>query len=219
MSTPYGGNDPQQWGQQPYGQDPPSGGVPNQPGYPQQPPPGYGQPYGQPQYGQQPYGQDPYAQQAPPYGPQPGYPQQPPPGYGQPPYGQHPYGQQIPPGYGQPPYGGPQPDAGQQKSKAGLWVSIAVVLVIIAAAAVLLFWKPGYLRAETFASGDMEAGVKTLLTEQYKIQGVQSVSCPSGKTVTDGNTFQCTVTIEGKQQKVNITVTGTEGKYTVSKPE
>ncbi len=68
-----------QYGQQPYGQQPPPYDQP--PSYGQQQ---YGQqqqPYGQPQYGQQPYGQQP-----PPYG-QPQYGQQ---QYGQPQYG---YGQ------------------------------------------------------------------------------------------------------------------------------
>ena len=54
----------------PVGQEPP--------GYGQQPPPPYGQPYPQQPYGQQPYGQQPYPQQPypqQPYPPQPGYPQ------------------------------------------------------------------------------------------------------------------------------------------------
>lgn len=85
-----------------------------QPGYGQQPQPGYGQSaYGQPEYGQPGYGQQPYGQSA--YG-QPGYGQ---PGYGQPEYGQPGYGQAAygQPGYGQPGYGQPesgQPEYGQQ---------------------------------------------------------------------------------------------------------
>jgi len=63
QQQPYG-QQPPQYGQQPYGQAP----------YGQQPPQ-YGQtPYGQqpPHYGQQPYGQAPYGQQPPQYGQQPG---------------------------------------------------------------------------------------------------------------------------------------------------
>ncbi|MEV7548049.1 DUF4333 domain-containing protein [Amycolatopsis sp. NPDC089917] len=119
MSTPYGGNDPQQqpqWGQQPgYGQQP--GGA--------QPPSG---PQQQPQWGQQPQ-QDPsqtqqqqpqWGQQPAPYDPsqQQGYPQQQP-GYDpsqtqqqQPQWGQQPqYGQQ--PGY---PQSGPQQQPGYPQS-------------------------------------------------------------------------------------------------------
>ncbi|UJW30700.1 DUF4333 domain-containing protein [Saccharothrix sp. AJ9571] len=124
MSTPYGGNDPQQWAQQPgYGggtpQGTPSGGFPAQPpqpgypqqgGYPQQQPgyeqqgypqqqPGYPQTGPQPQYGQQPGG---YPQQQ-----QPAYdPNQPQPGYDP---NQQQYAQQQP-GY---PQTGPQPQYGQ----------------------------------------------------------------------------------------------------------
>ncbi|WP_035850258.1 RDD family protein [Kitasatospora azatica] len=88
--------------QNPYGQQPPQGGVPQgpydpQPGYgvpPQQPP--YGQPYDQPGYGQQPpppgYGVPPQQPQQP-YG-YPQQPQQPQPGYGQ----QYPYGAPTPAG-------------------------------------------------------------------------------------------------------------------------
>ncbi|GAB3574406.1 hypothetical protein GCM10027445_35200 [Amycolatopsis endophytica] len=70
MSTPYGGNDPQQWSGQP-------GYPPRQPQYGQQP--GAAQPqYGQPQYAQPQHGQQ-YPGQAPPqYAPGPAYGQQPP---------------------------------------------------------------------------------------------------------------------------------------------
>jgi len=129
MSTPYGGNDPQQqpqWGQQPgYGQQP--GGA--------QPPSG---PQQQPQWGQQPQydpsqtqqQQPQWGQQPAPYDPsqqQPGYPQQDPSQtqqqqpqqWGQQPqYGQQPgypqSGPQQQPGY---PQSGPQqqPQYGQQQ--------------------------------------------------------------------------------------------------------
>ncbi|WP_328616301.1 DUF4333 domain-containing protein [Amycolatopsis sp. NBC_00355] len=147
MSTPYGGNDPQQpqYGQQPGGAYPPSGPQeqpqwgqqqPQQPPYdPNQPQ----QPWGQPQQPQQPqqWGQQPggytppqqpqWGQQPPPYGQQPGggYPQSGPqaqPGYGQqPPGGQYPQsGPQAQPGYGQQPPGGQgQYDYGQQQFPGG----------------------------------------------------------------------------------------------------
>jgi hypothetical protein len=128
MSTPYGGNDPQQpqYGQQPGGAYPPSGQQPQQPQQPpydpsqqqwggQQPQ----QPQQPQQWGQQPGGYSPpqqpqWGQQPPPYGQQPGggYPQsgpQPQPQYGQQPGGAYPQsGPQAQPQYGQ------QPPAGQQ---------------------------------------------------------------------------------------------------------
>ncbi|SHF05772.1 DUF4333 domain-containing protein [Streptoalloteichus hindustanus] len=131
MTSPYGpsgGNDPQQWGQQPYGAGPnpgtPSGGFPaqGQPG-------GFGQPagYGQGQFGVDPAqaqpGQTPFGQAAPgqaaPGQPVPGQPMP-----GQAP-GQMP-GQAVPGQYGAvdpnqaaqfPGYGQPQP--GQQQPFTG----------------------------------------------------------------------------------------------------
>jgi hypothetical protein len=136
MSTPYGGNDPQQpqYGQQPGGAYPPSGSQ-EQPQWgqqPQQPPydPNQQQ-WGQPQQPQQPqqWGQQPggytppqqpqWGQQPPPYGQQPGggYPQSGPqaqPQYGQQPGGAYPQsGPQAQPQYGQQQPG--QYDYGQQQ--------------------------------------------------------------------------------------------------------
>jgi len=136
MSTPYGGNDPQQpqYGQQPGGAYPPSGPQ-EQPQWGQQPPAydpnqqQYGQPQQPQQWGQQPGGygqpqqpqQPQWGQQPPPYGQQPGggYPQSGPqaqPGYGQQPGGAYPQsGPQAQPGYGQQPPG--QYDYGQQQQQ------------------------------------------------------------------------------------------------------
>ena len=212
MSTPYGGNDPQQWGQQPYAQNPPSGGVPGQPDYSQQQPPGHMPPgYGQQDpYGQQqpPYGQDPYGQQ------QPGYP----PHQGQPMPGQPMPGQQMPPGYPQQPYG-PQQTGSSGKSKTGLWIGIIVAVIVLAAAAILLFWKPGFLNTTVFDSSQMESGVESVLTDEYGISNVGDVSCPSGKEITKGNEFTCTVQIDGADQEVPITVNDSEGNYTVGQPQ
>jgi hypothetical protein len=129
MSTPYGGNDPQQqnpWEQQPqYGQQPggayPPSGPQEQPQAPQQPqrgqqPPQY-DPSQQPQWGQ-PQQPQQYGQQPPPGGytppQQPQWGQQPPPQqYGQPQYGQQ-------PGGGYPPSGPQvQPQYGQQPGQPG----------------------------------------------------------------------------------------------------
>lgn len=108
MSTPYGGNDPQQWGQQPYGDQeqggPPPGGPAQQGQWDQQ--------WGQ-QWGQDQPGQDAWGQQPPPGYQQPGWSQQQAPAQGQAPWGgQQQWGQQPPPGYTQP---GQQPPPGYQQ--------------------------------------------------------------------------------------------------------
>ncbi|HVV14783.1 DUF4333 domain-containing protein [Amycolatopsis sp.] len=220
MSTPYGGNDPQQWGQTPQGPTPTpqSGGFPAQ-GYPQQPQPGYGQ---QPQYGQQPpYGQPQYGQQ-PPYGQQPQY--------GQPQYdpSQQQYGGQYPPA--QQPYYGQQPGQydygrqagfgapGQEKKKSGklLWIIIAVLVVIVAALGVTGFWKPGFFVKQVLSQSAVQDGVKSMLSQYGKTPS--AVSCPADQEVKAGTTFTCTATIDGQQQQITVTVLDSDGKYQVGRP-
>jgi uncharacterized protein DUF4333 len=214
MTSPYGppgGNEPQpQWGQQPYGGGPtpgtPSGGFPQQGGYPQQPgqqPPQYGQP-------EQPYGG---------YGQQPNQPQ-PTQQYGQPPqYGQPQYGQQPPPGtYQQQPYQ-QQP----QKKGGGAWIWITMVVVVLAAAAFLVLGlvTPGFLNTKVFDQSALQGpdGVQKVLTQDYKVEDIKSVSCPADQEVKQGNKFECKVTVGDKEMTVQITVTNDDGEYQVALPE
>jgi hypothetical protein len=210
MTSPYGppgGNDPQQqWGQQPYGGGPtpgtPSGGMPAQGGYPQQP-------------GQQPYGG--YGQQPQPthqYGQPPQYGQQP--QYGQPsgdfanPYQQNPYQQQQ-----------------QPKKGGGAWIWVTMVVVVLAAAAFLVLGlvTPGFLNTKVFDQAALQGddGVKKILVDDYKVDNIESVSCPADQEVKQGNKFQCTVKVGGdepKELKVTITVTNEESaEYQVALPE
>ncbi|ALG08973.1 DUF4333 domain-containing protein [Kibdelosporangium phytohabitans] len=225
MSSPYGpgGNDPQQWGQQPqqpYGtpsggfpaQQP--GGYPQQPGqqpqhggYPQQPTAPYAQPQEQSPYGQ-PQEQSPYGQQQQQY-----------PGYGQ---QQQPYGDQ------QQQYGGYQQQQQQQypgeqpkkKSGAMLWVIIAVVVVIAAAVVVLGFVTPGFFNKRVLDKTGVEAGVVKILKERYQTEAT-NVSCPADKEVKVGNSFECTLKADGKDTTVTITVKTDSDKpeYEVSQPK
>jgi hypothetical protein len=217
MSTPDGGDDPQQWGQQPqYGQQP-GGAYP--PSGPQQ------QPYGQPpQYPQQPHypqqPQDPqqpqWGQQPPTYGQQPGYPlQQPPDGAYPPswPQQQPMYGQPGQFNYGQPP-GAPT----EKKSQKGLRTGIGAALVVIAAVAVLGFVTPGFFLTKVFDNQAMQTDVSKILTQNYQIPGVGNVSCPAQQAVTDGNAFDCTVTVAGTPKRVPIKVLGADGRYEVGAP-
>jgi hypothetical protein len=227
MSTPYGGNDPQQWGQQPqYGQQPggaypPSGPLPQQPGY--------GQPQG-PQHQQ--YGQPPQWGQQPQYGQQPGNPQQQP-QYGQPqqeqPGGAYPQsGPQLPQQFGQPGqydygqpsgYPGSPQTAGEKKSKKGLLIGIIVaVVVVLAAVGVLGFVAPGFFVTKVFDNQAVQTGVTKILTQNYKIAGVTGVTCPAQQEVKDGVTFECTANVAGKPVSVPITVKGTGGNYEVGAP-
>lgn len=201
MSTPYGGNDPQQWGQAPQAPGPQSGGFPAQ-GYPQQPPqqqPHYGQQYPQqPQYGQQPG----YPQQ-PQYGQQ--YPQQP---------GQQPYYGQQPGQYGQP--GGFGAPAKKGKGKL-LWIIIAVVVVVAAAVGVTGFVAPGFFVTKVLDQTAVQNGVKQMLATYGDT--ATAVSCPADQEVKADNTFTCTATIDGRQRQVTVTVQNDNGDYQVGHPQ
>ncbi|MFO7191418.1 DUF4333 domain-containing protein [Thermocrispum sp.] len=200
MSTPYGGNGPQQWGQQPGGH--PQGGHPGQQSG------GWGQQY--PPSGPQP-------QQYPPSGP---LPQQQPPAYQQQPYEQ----QWQQPGQV---YGGQYPGGGYQqpeekKSKTWLWVTIAVVVVALGAVGVLGFWMPGFFVSKTFDSAAVEQGVVKILREEYKIENVQNVNCPDGQKVEQDHSFTCTATVDGQEKKIPITVTDADADppvYRVDSPQ
>ncbi|MGQ0839011.1 DUF4333 domain-containing protein [Actinokineospora sp.] len=217
MSSPYGpsgGQDPQQpWGQQPYGAGPPqgtpSGGFPAQGGYPPPPQSPYGQPDPTQQYGG--YGQ-------PPQQPQPTQ-QYPAGGYQQAPYGQpDPSQQQQYGGYGQP---GGYPGVPPREKKGGgtwIWVLVVVIVLIAGAVAVLGFVTPGWFNKKVFDQQAVETGVKSILTDKYNVEGVESVSCPADQEVKKDRQFSCTATIAGEQRTVNITVRNDTGEYEVAPP-
>lgn len=212
MTTPYGGNDPQQWG----GQQPQWG---QQPGGEQQ----WGQQPGYPQSGPQP-------QQYPPSGPQP---QQPAPDqwgqqWQQPAQQQPQYEQQWQqpaqpqtqyqqyPGYS--PY--PSFEDGEKKSKAWLWITLTVVALAIAAVAVLGFWKPGFFNTKVFDNASLEEGVVQISKEKFGVEAT-NVSCPDDIKVENGATGECTATVNGEQKKVPITVTNADAdppEYRVDQP-
>src|SRR6476469_2091990 len=205
MTSPYGppgGNDPQQqWGQQPYGGGPapgtPSGGMPVPGGYPQQQP---GQP--QPPQQQQPYG-----------------------GYGQQPQPTQQYGQQPPSGEFQSPYQHPYQQQ-QQPKKGGAWIWIVMVIVVLGVAAFLVLGlvTPGFLNTKVFDQSSLQGdeGVKKVLVNDYKVENIQSVSCPADQEVKSGNKFSCKVKVGGddpKELTVQITVTSDDGQYQVALPQ
>lgn len=220
MSTPNGGNDPQQWGQQPQGAgtpaDPSSGGFPAQDQQWQQQP-------GQEQWQQQRQQQPGMGGYPPPSGPQPQQPaQQPQPGQGQwqqpgaggyP--GQPPYG--YPGGYQQ--YGQPQMQQPPKKSKAPLWIGLGLGVVLGVVAVVLWVW-PALLMPKVFDATSVEQGVEQTLGGHFEVEP-GSASCPAEQEVKQGHTFTCTVKIGGEEKTVPIKVLdeASPPRYEVGNPE
>lgn len=216
MSTPYGNDPQQQWGQQPHGQQqwgqqpqyPQSGPLPQQP---QSGP----QPQQYPGYDQQQQWQQPAQPAQPQYEQQWQQPQQQPaqqyPGYEQP------AGYQG--GYGQYPSFEAE-DGGGKKSKAWLWITLTVVVLAAGAVAVLGFVAPGFFNTKTLDGGGVEQGVV-----QIHGQGgtkVENVSCPDDIKVEKDATGECTATINGEKKTIKITVVDAESdppKYEVGQPQ
>ncbi len=176
--------------------------APGQPAYPVPPgaqAPGQYVPYAPPAYGQT--------------GPLPAYGQTGPLPVqtGPAPYGQPPYGQ--PPQPGQP----GEAKSGPSTALKAIIGSLITVLVVGGLLAFTAFIAPGWA-PKTLSQSGAEDGVKQILTKNYLVEKLSNVSCPSGERVKEGNSFDCTVTIEGRQQKVTLTFIDNKGGFEVGPP-
>jgi hypothetical protein len=119
----------------------------------------------------------------------------------------------------------PIESAPAKKSHAGAIVAAILVVVVLAAAAVVLFWKPGYLNSTVFDQTAVQDGVTTILTNAptddpagYGLDGISDVTCPSGVKVKAAATFTCTLTQDGADKSVTITIVDDSGTYKVGMP-
>lgn len=236
MSGPQGpGGSPEQWAPQqvpgdgqsapipqqpanPYPADPYAGGGYPAPAYPHPPapgpawgPPNPAAPEARQQWGQTPPGQwnpqagapgQPYPPQqwgAPQYPAQPGYPQQQ-------------FGAQPPN-----PWGPPPAPAGGGTSKPLMWVGIGLVGVAALVGVGLL--ASGLFSSKTLDQTAAEDGVEQIVTESYGARSVSGVSCPSGQQVKKGDSFECSLTVDGTAKKVAVTFTDDDGTYEVGRPK
>jgi hypothetical protein len=205
---PYGGQ-PQYGGQPHHGGQPQSGGQPHHGGQSQYDP----NQYGQAGYGQQPTPQYPGQQQA--WG-RPGQQQ----GWGQNP-GQQPTQQWQPHGaqqWGQGYPALPETPAGRRTASKLPLILGGVVVLVLAAVAVLGFVAPGFFVTKVFDAAAVQDGVRRILTDDYGIAAVTSVTCGEGIQVDTGATFECDATIDGAPVKVPIKVTSDDGAYEVGRP-
>jgi hypothetical protein len=172
-------------------------------------------------WGQQPSYGGGQAPQDGGYGQQPMTPQQVP-AY------QNPYG----PGFGESPSphpGGYESEAAEPRGRTGLiWAVVVVAVVAIAGFVVLGYvWAPwvsgsrGFLVSTVFDSNAMDAGVASILKNDYGYSDLQAsdVSCPANQAVKRSSTFNCTANIGGAPKIVAIKVTSNDGNYEVYRPQ
>ena len=104
-------------------------------------------------------------------------------------------------------------------------VGVLLAVVVLAAAAVVLFWKPGFLNTTVFDKTALQQGVTSILTNAatdnpsgYGLSDVANVTCPSGVKVKAGDTFTCTLTQAGADKSVTVTIVDGSGAYKVGIP-
>lgn len=94
----------------------------------------------------------------------------------------------------------------------------AAAVVVVAVVAVLGLVTPGFLRTPVFDPAALQQGVARVLTQDYHLPDVGSITCAGDIAVTAGSSFQCDATVDGLPVKVPVTVTGDDGSYRVSRP-
>lgn len=167
-------------------------------------PGGYGQ-YGYGQYGYGEYGYGQYADFSPP-------------SYELPPTVEFPQSAGVP----QPveaPAAPPRPRSARRKKSALPWIVAGLLAVVLAAIVLVLgFVAPGSLLRNVFDSRGVADGVRQVLRDTYRVDGVGSVSCPADQPAELGSRFDCRADIAGASRDVTVTVTDSDGRYEVGHP-
>lgn len=150
-------------------------------------------------------------------------------GYGQYGYDQYGYGQyadfsppshELPPTTEAPPVAEVRPPGPAKPKKSGLpWLVAGLLAVVLAAIVLVLgFVVPGSLLRNVFDARGVADGVRQVLRDVYRVDGVRSVSCPAGKPADPGTRFDCQAIIGGESKTVTVTVTDSTGRYEVGHP-
>ncbi|GAA4003939.1 hypothetical protein GCM10022247_26110 [Allokutzneria multivorans] len=173
--------------------------------------------------------QGPYQPQQPGQFPRQGQPTGPQPGFG--PGGQHPQqhpqqqGQFQQPGHGQQQGGwgasqAPIPaPAKEKKSKKGLFITLGLLVLAGGAAAALYFM--GFFSTTVFDDNALKSGVKDTIVKSFGVaeSKVGAINCGTKNKIAAGSSFQCKVTIDGKEKVSVIKVENDKGEYVVGQPK
>ncbi len=92
------------------------------------------------------------------------------------------------------------------------------MVLLLAVVGVLGFVRPGYFVTKVFDASAVQNGVKTVLTNDYKLVDVSDPVCPANQKVTVNEKFTCTVTVDGEPKTVEVTVKTSDGAYEVAPP-
>ncbi|PXY30478.1 hypothetical protein BAY59_13505 [Prauserella coralliicola] len=72
--------------------------------------------------------------------------------------------------------------------------------------------------SKVFDAEAMQMSVQQILTQSYRVEGVERVTCPPDQPVEVGLKFDCTAVIAGEPKRVQITVKNENDEYEVGYP-
>ncbi|NYH77103.1 hypothetical protein FHR84_000417 [Actinopolyspora biskrensis] len=98
------------------------------------------------------------------------------------------------------------------------WFFAAFTVLVALVVAFLGFVAPGWFYRSVLDAGSVQAGVRQIVRDSYGMEGVESVSCPSGQPVRPGHSFTCEVSTGGDDERVRVVVQDEEGTYAVERP-
>ncbi|WP_308015393.1 DUF4333 domain-containing protein [Pseudonocardia sp. ICBG1293] len=74
---------------------------------------------------------------------------------------------------------------------------------------------PGWAVTVTLDQEALQAGVRTVLIEDYQLTVTAAVQCPAGVAVLPGQRFACLTAIDGEAAEVTGVVLTVDGRYQV----
>jgi hypothetical protein len=101
---------------------------------------------------------------------------------------------------------------------ARLLLAATPALVILGTAAFVGFVRPGYLRAPLLDQATVQSGVQSVLTDNYGLPNVTSVSCPEGQRIKPGLGFDCVAKLGTAPATVHVIIQDAAGTYLVNRP-